>query len=751
MRKLMWFTIGFAAATLLCACVYGGWLLPAAAGAGVVSLVLVGLCWKFPALKRPAAVAVGCVVGLGWFAVYNGRFLAAARAADGSTAAVTITVSDYSEQTNYGSAAEGTVTLDGRTYRVKFYLKNDASLAPGDTVSGSFRLRFTTDGGSEDATYHRTEGIFLLAYQTGQVTLTTAERVPARLLPAVWRRAIVQRLQALFAEDASGFACALLVGDRSGIDYETSTAFKVSGISHIIAVSGLHVSIVFGLMYTLMGRKRVLSCLLGIPALFLFAAVAGFTPSITRACVMQSLMLIATLTDQEYDPPTALAFAVLAMLVWNPLTVLSISFQLSVGCMTGIFLFSEKIQLYLSDPAHLGSAKGKGIGPACKRWLITSVSITLSAMVVTTPLVAYYFGTVSLIGVLTNLLTLWVIVYIFYGIVLCLALSLISMGAGSAAAWVTAWPIRYVVNTAKALSQVPLAAVYTQSIYIVVWLVGAYLLLAVFLLQRKKRPAQLFLCFCLSLCVALALSWAEPLADECRMTVLDVGQGQCILLQSGGKTFLVDCGGDSDTEAADLAAETLLSQGISRLDGIILTHYDADHSGGLAYLLTRVSTDLLLMPDVLDENGVGAALAAAAGDGQVVYVDSDLILTYADTEIEVFGPISYRSGNESSLCVLFRTENCAIMLTGDRGALGELMLLYTHTLPKVDVLVVGHHGSASSTGQALLDALEPDIAVISVGADNSYGHPTQAVLERLAECGCTVYRTDLQGTILIRR
>ena len=155
------------------------------------------------------------------------------------------------------------------------------------------------------------------------------EEIPWRYLPAVWRQKLLERINDIFSDDTSAFSSALLLGDRTGIDYELDTAFKVSGISHVIAVSGLHVSILFGLVYTLTSKRRVLSCAVGIPILILFAAIVGFTPSITRACIMQSLMLIALMLDKEYDPPTALAFAVLTMLVWNPMTVLSVSFQLS--------------------------------------------------------------------------------------------------------------------------------------------------------------------------------------------------------------------------------------------------------------------------------------------------------------------------------------------------------------------------------------------------------------------------------------
>ena len=234
------------------------------------------------------------------------------------------------------------------------------------------------------------------------------------------------------------------------------------------------------------------------------------------------------------------------------------------------------------------------------------------------------------------------------------------------------------------------------------------------------------------------------------MTVLDVGQGQSILLQSEGKTYLVDCGGDSDTSAADIASETLLSMGIYRLDGLILTHYDDDHGGGVSKLLSRVPAEQVYLPRYT-ENAQAHNEILMAAKGRSAYVDEDVVLSWGDASIEIFAPISDLSENESGLCVLFREENCDILITGDIGSEGEERLLRDKELPPLTALVVGHHGSKNSTGTALLTATRPKYAMISVGADNRYGHPSDEVLARLDACGCRVYRTDQDGTIVFRR
>jgi len=315
-----------------------------------------------------------------------------------------------------------------------------------------------------------------------------------------------------------------------------------------------------------------------------------------------------------------------------------------------------------------------------------------------------------------------------------------SWGAGGLA-WLVSWLIRYVLVIAKTLARFPLAAVYTQSVYIVLWAVICYILMIAFLCLRKGQPHVLIACCGIGLCLALMLSWVEPLLNDVRMTVLNVGQGQCILLQADGKSYLIDCGGDSDDDAADLAAETLLSQGVTRLDGLILTHFDRDHAGGAAYLLSRVPADAVFVPENQEDLDLG--------DTPVV-VQEDLTLRWADNELTVFAPVLSTSSNESGLSVLFSGGNCDILITGDMSTLGETLLLHEKRIPELTALVAGHHGSKSSTGQRLLEQTTPEYVFISVG-DNSYGHPHPQVLERLERYGCAVFRTDRNGSIVFRR
>ena len=741
MRKLMWFTLGFAVSCVLFSFDLGSFTW--------IPLCLFAAGWaasrKWEVLKPGSLLMVGCAAGMLWFGMYHQVYLSHAARLDGETVEAQIQVTDYSYETNYGCAADGILSLDGMRCQVRVYVNEETALEPGDTVTGQFRFRLTTPQAEEESAYYSGKGVFLLAYQRGETVMDRAEKENWRCYASRLRQSIREILADCFPEETLGFVQALLIGDTEALFSEQDWAFKVTGIRHVVAVSGLHVSILFALLSMVTFKRRYLTALLGFPALVLFAAAAGFTPSVSRACLMSGLMLVSMLTEKEYDGPTALSFAVLIMMLVNPLVVRAVGFQLSVASVAGIYLCYEPVNNYLLD--KLGREKGKGLRSRVKKGIAGSVAMSLSATVLTTPLCAYWFGMVSLIGIVTNLLTLWLITPVFYGIIAVCGVHFLWKTGAVLLAKLLFLPVYFILGITRQLAKFPLAAVYMTSPYTVSWLVGVYVLLAVFLLRKKRESLRYGGMAVISLCLALCLSWYVP-ENKASVTMLDVGQGQCILLQSEGRTFLVDCGGDSDETAALLASQQLLGQGITRLDGVILTHYDRDHMGGLPTLLTRVDTDLLLLPDTEDQ-GKRALLSAIAGE--TVLVSDTATVEYGDTCITVFGPVYDGYSNENSLCVLFETENCVILITGDRSDFGERMLLRQFTLPDVDILVAGHHGSGDSTSEELLTAVTPEMVLISVSEDNNYGHPADELLARLQDHGCIIYRTDQCGSITLRR
>ena len=736
MRTLMFFTIGFAIGCAIAAYFLSGfWMLICAV---IFAIIYVMLLFR-PNVKKTVAsiIIIGVSVGLLWMFVYDLLYMDDARKLDGTNRIVSIEASDFLTKNDYGYTGLGKIKLNGKAYNVQFSINDWIDIYPGDKITGEFRFRFTGKAGELSPTHHQGKGIFLLAYAEDTVTHQKLDKIPVKYFAVLLRKTIIKHINDVFPKDVAGFARSLLLGDTTDLSYEDDAALKISGIRHIVAVSGLHVSILLSFAYIFSRGNRYLHAIISIPLLFVFAAIAGFTPSIVRACFIQGVVILAIFFDSEHDVPTAFALAILLLLLINPLTITSVSLQLSAGCVIGIMLFSGSIHDAILN-TKLGPAKGKSFKSKLIRTFTSIVSVTLSTMIVTAPISGWYFGSLSIVSVFTNLLTLPIITFCFYGVVISCILSFIFPILGTIVAWFSSWPLRYILLVAKLLSKVPFASVSIENTYFMFWILFCYLLLATFILFKKKRVLLLIGIMSASLLLTTSFAYFEPRIDNYRMTVLDVGQGQCIILQSKDDCYVIDCGGDYSSGAADLATQTLRSCGIQKIDGLIITHFDKDHSGGVEYILAQMPVERIYAPE---------------GEQQSYHyysVNEELALECGLGEITIMPGEKGKTGNESSLCILFQALECDILITGDRNVAGEKHLIDHYNIPQLDILVAGHHGADSSTSLYLLNNTMPSTVIISVGENNRFGHPDRDVLRRLNKINALIYRTDKDGTVIIR-
>jgi competence protein ComEC len=246
----MWFTIGFGASVALCA--YAGFYPVVLILLAILAAAAAVAAFRWKKIRITAFVLAGAAAAMVFFLGYRAVYLQPTSEMDGTEQLISAEVTDYSYETDFGGAVEASIRMEGRQYRAVVYLDEYVHLIPGDRIEGLFRLRCTT-GGREEATYHRGNGILLLCYPESELNILQTEQIPAKYYPAVLRRTLLAYIDGAFPADTACFAKALLLGEKSDLPYEISTAFKISGISHIIAVSGLHVSILFAIVTLITG------------------------------------------------------------------------------------------------------------------------------------------------------------------------------------------------------------------------------------------------------------------------------------------------------------------------------------------------------------------------------------------------------------------------------------------------------------------------------------------------------------------
>ena len=694
--------------------------------------------------KRAFLCVLGLAVAFGYNTLYAHFIKAPNDALLGTQETVTVELLGYAEETSYG--AKATVKILDRGLPGKAVYYGDRALlelAPGAHVTAEALFNSATDptGKGLHLRNFTAKGVYILLYQRGEPVYETANTGALKYLPQRIAKRLGETIERSYGEREGAFLRALLLGDKKYLDEEDASNLTEVGLSHIMAVSGLHCCFLSSLIGALMGdTRRKLRCAVTIPLLFLYAFVTGLTPSILRACIMLSMGMIAPLLGRDNDPPTSLSFALLLILLKNPFAIASISLQLSFSAVAGIICLTPRL-------TRLTNGKHRLVRAA-----MLSFSTTLGAMVFSTPLACYYFGTLSIVSLLSNLLCLWLVSVIFALGLLSVLLAAIVPPLGAACAFLPTLGIRAVLFIAGLLEELPFHAIYFNTAFSIAWLAYVYAIFAVCAFCRRGKyrwwaAAGLSL---LSLVAAAKVNALHYEQGGLNVVALDVGQGESVLLISEGHAALVDCGSkNSYIDAGAIAADYLRSAGAA-LDSVVLTHYHEDHANGLAALFARVDVDTIYLADIDAGEGDRSeveALAARYGV-EIHYVTDVTDVANGASSMTIYPPLGDKGANELGLTVLCSLGDFDTLITGDMDAKTETRLVETYELPDIEVLLVGHHGSKYSTGTTLLESVTPEVGIISVG-DNSYGHPTEEAMQRLADAGMTIYRTDMQGNILI--
>ncbi len=698
-----------------------------------------------------ALMALGLALGFGCFWLHALRTSVPASLLGGQTRQIRAQITDWPQNYERYTRVPIRLSTEGLPKLNALLYDNDAVLReaePGDRIELEASLRPADRRYGERYPGYQARDIYLIASSRGEITVTK-DRGSPRFWPLRLNHRILGLVRALFPEDTAAFVQALMLGDKTELyrDEGLYQALSRAGLMHVVAVSGMHIAFLVGLLRTVFGKGR--ACSLGcIVLIWLFVLVTGASPSAVRAAIMQSLLLAAPLAGRENDPPTSLSAALALILLGNPHAAASVSLQLSFASIAGILCFSEGLEepLYARLPGLRRSFLG--------RTAVGAVVNSLSVMPFTVPLMGLHFGSIPLFAPLTNLLALWAVTLCFCGAYLICAVGAVWALPGRLLARLLSWLVRYVFLAARGISAIPFAAVYLETRAAWLWLLSCYALFLGFRFVRAGRLVKLgipALLGVLSLAALLTVTRLSYAGDTETVAALDVGQGQCLAVLSGERTLLIDCGGTGTAEnAGESAGRYLLARGRRAVDVLLLTHLDTDHTNGVSALMALCPVRMLLLPESGgDAQRVQIEASAAQYGTELRYLREDSLLTLGGISVRVYAPEARGADNEHGLAAVVSLGDYDMLVTGDMSRTKERALLAQHPLEGIELYIAGHHGSRGASSEELLSGIGARTAIISCGY-NTYGHPAAETLERLAACGYTVYRTDENGNIEIR-
>ena len=563
-------------------------------------------------------------------------------------------------------------------------------------------------------------------------------------------------LKILPQKDASLLGSILLGNSVSPLPAEMKDTYRKAGLIHLLVVSGTQVSILIGVCLNLTRAAGLPQWLcIAVTSFFnlMLIIVTGAGASILRAAIMGQITLIGLLFERNKEFYTSLSLSALILLIVDPRTLFDIGFQLSFAATWALVY----------------------IAPVLEKKMPQLLAISLAPIMATSPIIAFYFSQLSFGAIISNLLVLpWVEFLVILGFSTTL-LGFIFLPLAQIFGH-TIWVMLSILEKiANAVAALPFACFYINAPSLL--LIGGYYTALIALVEAMKKESKIFtkkkIAFALIFLFAI-FAWDRAFTaptlggQEMTVTFLDVGQGDCVLVESpNGKNILIDGGGvegiraSGNPEIRDAVGEKVVvpflhRKGINRLDLVILTHPHADHLGGLNKVLEEIKVDQVLdsgqvynsqayrrFKELVRANGIRYSIAQA---GQVLNLGDNL-------KGYIFNPILPLLGDTNSDSIVMRLVygDISFLFTGDTESNGEERILQSSFISlQSTILKVGHHGSRTSTSDEFLKAVNPKVAVISVGKRNRYRHPSLSTVKKIIGCGIKLFRTDENGAVVVR-
>lgn len=666
----------------------------------------------------------------------------------------TVTEQRLSTNSSYFVLRPDAILHNGASYRVSgdvvvYFEKTEKEIPIGSMISCK-GTAFEDENEGFSINYRVTEKQFLSVYATEFKTLDRPARFDIYVLTATARQKVMAIYERIFDEKAFALISGITLGEKEAIDAETNANFKNSGVSHTLAISGMHLTFLTAILWYILAAvcpNLYVRAALQLVLIWIFTALTGFSPSCCRSAIMLSVCQVGILVHKEADTLTSLALAVVVCCVSNPFAILNPSLALSASSTLGLLLLGGPFfQLF-------PKINRKAFGSKILRFIFQTAAMSMAATIGTFPIMVMMFQSISLLSPITNILIIPVIELLFLSGFIAVVLG-----------WIP--PLLYVLHfvgecaaeycsfvTAQ-IAKLPFSTAYTGSLWFWIIFVSLIILfLLIFILFRKKQ--QWILPCCLAVFVVLIGSsylYDYSVKTLIQVEMVDVGQGNTAIIHNGHDAVLVDCGGSGMGYSA--IERELIRNNLKTISAICVTHFDSDHVRYGVKLLNTYHVKHLYLPrrETYPEAAHALMQAALERNTEICFIGEDRSIDLWDlARISVFtkhiDPLS-DDENENSLVYQLDYGATEILFTGDVRKEGEQRLVssYREKLAS-EVFVVAHHGSLNSSSVDFLEYVDAEVAVISVEKDNMYGLPKEVVVKRLKNYISFVLRTDEMGTV----
>ena len=657
-------------------------------------------------------------------------------------------------QNTSGAYLKNTQSLVGKDV----YFKGEVSIPKQATNPGLFNYRL----------YLKSRGIHTIMETTSYhfIVYGKGNRLAAAL--AEMKQHFSDRLSEEMDEESKALLIGMLFGDKTALDEDLTEDFRRNGTTHVLAVSGIHVTVIFMCINRLFRNRRTrFSSITAISVLLLYAALSSFSPSVVRAVVMILICLFARHLYRRYDLLCSAAFSAFLFLLYNPYSLFNAGFQLSyLAVFTMAFLLpfsAEKLELL------------SGYRRYRRLYLVLKVFVPVFTIQIgMIPVTAYMFQYISFSAFIMNIPIIALSDVIITVGILLFILSFTGGILFPFAATGTDLLLKLTALLSRSTGSLEYSAINviapSVAFLILFYGIGYFCVSEMFWdWVRRRRRKSIAVVLISIICLASVSPWLTGETERrASVTFVDVGQGDCIHIRTPqGKNILIDGGGSADYDVGKkILLPYLLKNGVSHIDLACVTHLHQDHFGGLMSLCHLMPVRKLALYEgnrsgqqkILDEAGLSAKelLYLKKGDSISVEKGIRIDILYPETAPgDGVGTRETAEADENAATLVIRVEyqGVGILLTGDLGFSGEESMEEFYrgdadSPARADILKIGHHGSKYSTGEAFLDLVDPAVAVISVG-QNNFGHPSADVIEKLRKKDIMVERTDLCGAVLV--